>query len=40
MVNLESIAAEYEALVGQIEKYQDDYDATEVLNKMKQHKGE
>ena len=40
MVNLEAIAAEYEALVGQIEKYQDDYDATEVLNKMKQHKGE
>lgn len=40
MVNLDTVAAEYEALTGQVEKYRDDYDATEVLNKMKQYKGE
>ncbi len=40
IVNLENVAAEYEAITGQIEKYRDDYDATEVLNIMKRNKGE
>ena len=38
--NLDEIADEYEALIGRIEKYDDKYDATEVLNRMKQNKGE
>lgn len=33
--NLDEVIREYETLTGKIEKYQDDYDATEVLNKMK-----
>lgn len=33
-------ADDYEAVIGNIEKYNDEYDATEVLNRMKQNKGE
>lgn len=32
--NIGVVAKEYETLTGRIEKYQDNYDATEVLNKM------
>lgn len=38
--NLGEIADEYEALIGKIEKYDDKYDATEVLNRMKKNEGE
>ena len=40
VADYEAAAEEYENLTGQIEKYRDAYDATEVLNKMKQTKGE
>ena len=36
---LEKAAAEYQKLIGDIDGYDDNYDATETLNKMK-HKGE
>lgn len=36
---LEKAAAEYQILIGDIDSYDDNYDATETLNKMK-HKGE
>ena len=40
VADYEAVAKEYESLTGRIEKYRDNYDATEVLNRMKQTKGE
>ena len=40
IADYEAVARDYESLTGRIEKYRDNYDATEVLNRMKQTKGE
>lgn len=36
--NIDAVEAKYNQLIGDIEKYNDNYDATEVLHKMKQNK--
>lgn len=40
VADYEAVARDYESLTGRIEKYRDNYDATEVLNRMKQTRGE
>ena len=40
VADYEAVARDYESLTGRIEKYRDNYDATEVMNRMKQTRGE